>query len=566
MAANMEALEISARDFLGRCKALLNAENHHPVDINSVQTIKRDLQLAVVAISQYYNVSPFAPINRLHPELLGMIFQYVREPSKPVKPAKPDRDRFDSYEPLLALMMVCQKWRTLVTQDPTLWNEIDLVEHEVTGPLVRRLLKLSKAVSLDVRFPYPSLVEDSRKKITSFLKAHAHRFENLEVKLGEVDCTSEVLSLLDISMPRLTYLVISNWLGGGAQPPKNVHEMSFKRFPALKALALSGTLLRPKEHIPSLTHLHLVGLADDTILPLLDVLHVAPSLEVLDLRMINLSTTNIQYPTLTFPRLCVLRIDDLRGSNVVHFLLSHLAIPNLAFADLTVNVWIRSIYPGDIGAAYIPPTFFDTRRITRLDVTPYPGSTSRVFIVVEGPDFKLRLIENWDIRHSVLSKSPLRECLGDIEDACLDNRELRWEDALWLAEHLPKVKSLVLSRLPQGLRLLKHGNPILFPELVSLDIDTRHCCQQCEFEELAPTFRRRAELVGGSLQFLRLRMFGNNAERWLDGGVHVQKYIERLEMVNPRMTDKLWTASPTLCKFNDHGYWSEPDFRYTASY
>ena len=92
-------------------------------------------------------------------------------------------------------MLVCQKWHTLITEDATLWNEIDLIHLDMTGPVVQHLLERSKAASLNVRFVYPGFVKDSRKKTTSFLQDHAHRFGSLEVKLQRIDRTANMLQL-----------------------------------------------------------------------------------------------------------------------------------------------------------------------------------------------------------------------------------------------------------------------------------------------------------------------------------------------------------------------------------
>ncbi|TFK84600.1 hypothetical protein K466DRAFT_452722, partial [Polyporus arcularius HHB13444] len=238
------------------------------------------LQLSVVAIRQYYNASPFAPINRLHPELLSMILQLIRQPRVPATPGSPETRRFGSYKPLIALTLVCHKWHRIITDGSFLWNEVDLIND---GNLVQHLLERSKAASLHVRFAYPGFVKDGRKVLTSFLKNHAHRFGELEVKLKSADRTSKMLPLLDVPMPRLRCLVIS--LEASKKALKNAHAMSFKRFPALKALTLSGTILLPKEPVLSLTHLHIVALIHDSesILPLLNVLRATPTLEVLDL-------------------------------------------------------------------------------------------------------------------------------------------------------------------------------------------------------------------------------------------------------------------------------------------
>ncbi|KAI0716142.1 hypothetical protein C8T65DRAFT_828364 [Cerioporus squamosus] len=182
-------------------------------------------------------------------------------------------------------MLVRQRWHKLISHwDPALWNEVDLVNNTMSA--VPHLLERSKAAYLHVRFAYPACVKDGHKVISSFLKNHAHRF---------------LLPLLDVSMPRLTCLVLS--LRGTKALPNNVHGMSFARFTALMALALCGTLLLPKAPILSFTHLHVVAVANDSILPLMDILRAKPAWEVLDLRTIRLHTRNVNTSSVALPLL-----------------------------------------------------------------------------------------------------------------------------------------------------------------------------------------------------------------------------------------------------------------------
>ncbi|RPD56283.1 hypothetical protein L226DRAFT_615782 [Lentinus tigrinus ALCF2SS1-7] len=540
----MEALGIAARDFLGRCQALLNEENHHPVDIESVRTIERDLQLAVIAIKQYYNASPFAPINRLHPELLCMIFKHVRRPNKAVMSARLHPSRFDSYKPLLAPMLACRKWHTLITQDATLWNQIDLTKHTPTSALVQRLLERSKGASLDVRFAHSSLrfVED-KDKTTPFLEVHAHRLGKLEVKFRDVNCTPEMLSLLDISMPRLTCLVISIT----EQLLKSVHEVSLKRFPALKKLVLSGILLRPIEHVPSLTHLHLIGLVHDTILPLLDVLGAAPSLEILDLRMIQLGTRGVEAPILNLPRLRVLRLTCRTWSTVVRFLLTHIAAPNLMVTDFSeVSSWRDS---GNTAVdAYIPQTFLAQRsRMTRLGVSWHYGKGFTATFQSADSNDRLTIEENCPVLRSVLGTSPMLDCLRNIEHVCLDPQPVDMDEheVLWILQRLPIAKFLVLNNVWHGLRLLDSKVPIVVPGLVSLSLDATQSRDVELIRIIAYTVEERAK-VSGPVPVLRLGAlyeFEDLMEELELYANEIKKHVGTLEIVQYSfLKDTLWPA------------------------
>ena len=491
-----------------------------------------------------------------------MIFQYVRTPRTPATPAGPDGSRFDSYKPLLAPMLVCQKWHTLITQDATLWNEIDLIERDMTGPVVQHLLERSKAASLDIRFSYPGFVKDGRKKITSFLKTHAHRFGSLEVKLQKIDRTAKMLPLLDIPMPRLKCLVISLGLKEREEQPKNVHDMSFARLPALKALALSGTLLRPKESIQSLTHLHVVGLENDSILSLMEALCRMPSLEVLDLRMIRLTTGNVKQPSRMFPSLRMLRISHSSWSNTVHFLLSHLIAPNLAVVYLA-NVAYWTYDNPEAVRAYIPPDFLHHRTTPMLKIKERPwGFSSGFTAVLEGTDFKLSIQEDANLSKSIFSVSPLLECLNDVEDTHINvfanDPSVKSQDILWLGAHVSRVKSLVMRCLTSTLSLLTRADPVLLPELVSLGVDVGGSHNREDVAgRLAPALRERAKLVGRPLSALRLEGYKERLTQFsrqnLGSEIAVQVEIFPSSSSN---YGGLWTSSPCRRDYDGHGYWA----------
>ena len=498
-----------------------------------------------------------------------MIFQYVRTPSTPATLAGRGGPRFDLYKPLLAPMLVCQKWHTLITQDATLWNVIDLIQCDVAGPMVQHLLERSKAASLNVRlaypglvkYAYPRLVKDGRKKTTSFLKSHAHRFGILEVKLQKSDCTAKMISLLENSMPRLKCLVISLEKEGTGKS-KDVHEISFARLPALKELALSETLLRPKESIQSLTHLHVVRLVNDSIHSFMEALRRMPSLEVLDLQLIRLTTGNVKQPSLVFPRLRLLRISDHSWSNSVHFLLSHLMAPSLAVVDLqNVDCWTHR--NPDAVRAYIPPDLLEHRTIRMVKIKDRPSGFSTGFIAVfEGPDFKISLRENRRLSDSVFSMSPLLECLDHVEDThiniCANDSSIHPLDILWLGAHLSRVKSLVVSCNPSTLSLLTHAEPILLPELVSLGVDvvgTEY--NHCVADRLALALTERAVLVGRPLSVLRLEGYRKLLPQ-LSRQTQRSEIAAKVEILPSSSSNhgNLWTSASFSRDVDGHGYWA----------
>ncbi|RPD56285.1 hypothetical protein L226DRAFT_615784 [Lentinus tigrinus ALCF2SS1-7] len=496
-----------------------------------------------------------------------MIFRYVRKPSKPVKPANP-KNRFHSYKPLRAPMRVCQKWHRLISQDATLWNEINLVKYDAAGTMVQRLLERSKAATLDVRFVHPGSMKDGDMKITSFLKAHACRFGALGVIL-RTHRTSMMLPLLDVSMPRLACLVVSRY--ADTVSPVNVHEMSFKNFPALKALALSGTVLRPKEPIPSLTHLHLVALARDSVLPLLDMLRAAPSLEVLDLRLVQLNTSGVEMSSLELPRLRVLRLTGGTWSSVVHFLLTHIVAPNLAVADFS-RVSLGHNIDNLIVYEYIPQTFFAERRnrLTRLSVSWHNNCFTATFASADSDD-RIIIESSEKIYQSILDKPPLLDCLRNIEHACLDpgTDMERQSQVFWLVVRLEHAKSLVVGNLAHGLRLLG-SNPVFVSELVSLTLDA--CYRQRDTDlvgSLAGLLQGRAK-VAGPLPFLRLGAHNRELTKELEQCVDdVKKHVDTLEIVRfTSSKDAFWPAwfNRRSRRGDDHAYWDDSDLTHLGSY
>ena len=200
-----------------------------------IDSIHHDLHLACALLAKRYNSQ--VPANRLHPELLGMVFQHLRAPVEVFNPEEPyEKPTFNSYKPLVHAMMVCRKWHVVGSEMASLWTDVD---YSLTGSEDRpsRLLKRSGMTPIHLRLDVSVLGED-HTYLHEMVGANAFRLRQLDVSMSDTDTMSAVMQLLGNDMPVLRCLRMWHGSHRGNSVLRNVQG----RFPSLRGIALINHL------------------------------------------------------------------------------------------------------------------------------------------------------------------------------------------------------------------------------------------------------------------------------------------------------------------------------------
>ncbi|KAF9793160.1 hypothetical protein BJ322DRAFT_105104 [Thelephora terrestris] len=313
-----------------------------------------------------YLKNSFAPVNRLPPEVLGLI------PSS-----------FHSKRDLINATAVCRHWRNALLSTPDLWCAVDcsgaytpLREH-----MFRECLERSRSVPLNVRLT-------SVRHLPN-IAPHLPRFASLEIQLAVREQLEKIAAHFSQPAPLLQHLTIS----AAATMAQGTLSLSPALFGgelvALRTLRLAGfSALKTHPHFPRLTRFDLEArsVTRFKIDGLLDVLANMPLLEALCIRFptfSRLSTPVAPSPRLvTLPKLKEVEISVLNGvrdsSPVTPYippLLSALILPSVE------RVTIGLLPPR--GSAALPssfeqqlPSFAETATV---DVYAGPGVLDMLF-------------------------------------------------------------------------------------------------------------------------------------------------------------------------------------------
>ena len=213
--------------------------------------------------SARYLQNSFVPVNRLPPEILGLI------PSS--LPSKRD---------LINATAVCRHWRDTLLSSPDLWCDIDCSGSR--GPLrdhmFRECLGRSGTVPLNIRLTSVRYLPD--------ITPHLARFSALEIMVVAPEQLQKIASRFSQPAPILQKLNISGvapWTQIGLSIPPGLFGGDFASLRTLRLVGFSFLKLPP--HFPQLTRFDLKthahsALRTDAMLealermPLLQVLHV----------------------------------------------------------------------------------------------------------------------------------------------------------------------------------------------------------------------------------------------------------------------------------------------------
>lgn len=215
-------------------------------------------------MSMRYLQNSFAPINRLPPEVLGLI------PSS-----------FRSKRDLISATAVCRHWRNTLLASPDLWCDVDCSGS--LGPLREHMfqecLRRSGSVPLNVRLTSVRYLPD--------ITPHLPRFGSLDVRLTVPEQLGKIAAHFSQPSPLLQKLSIS------AAPPWDQTILSIPptlfggQLEALRTLRLTGFLtLKIPYHFPQLTRFDLQtrGSLSFKVDGMLKILERMPLLEVLHIK------------------------------------------------------------------------------------------------------------------------------------------------------------------------------------------------------------------------------------------------------------------------------------------
>ena len=487
---------------------------------------ERDTQPAMVNLRRCQNGS--VPVNRLPPELLRMVFSRLRPPPS-LRRASEDPVpliALPSYKPLVTAMLVCHKWCAIASDAASLWTDIDFQWQRSFAPI---LLTRSSGAAIHL-CGYLSRKDNT---LETAIKNNAGRFRELDLWVEETGHVSALESVFAASMPQLRVLCLV------CDKPKNTGIATLlasplPSFPSLKALLLHGFFFVPTLLLSQLTHLYLGRIDQIDASTILDFLRNTPALESLDIIRSNLTSafnsTTISSP-ITLPHLQSARIFG-PTSTVVHYLMTALEVPGLAFLKLSgISVSGQTLL-----STPLLPRALATHAMRRLTFDVH-GDLSTFYTTLHGSDVYLGIGLNalalpyaeWTQR--ACTDFPTMLPLSGIEEFHLTSG--RWQalrDVLpHLAMRIPAVSTLLIKHDPtehseiledDGLvalawtlaRVLESDSPVLLPRLTHLEfIVHRIPLVFCEF--LAPALKRRDE-AGPRLRKLRIRVDDKHLLRW----------------------------------------------------
>ncbi|KAI9056860.1 hypothetical protein FKP32DRAFT_1598739 [Trametes sanguinea] len=211
--------------------------------VDAVEEKKRMVRELVDDIARLKSIhNSVAPVNRLPPELLAMVYTYATADE-------------ETYSQLVDITHVCQLWRTTALNAASLWTRI-----AVNDPVgIETFLKRAKnlPVSLSVTICRPPVVATVR-----LITSEMHRVRSLTVRVPADIALDVVTNRLKIAAPLLEQFSIekveSKWVRRPMPAEEHERSVPLLYMPSLRSLSLSNV---PLFYIPqgpnSLTELTL---------------------------------------------------------------------------------------------------------------------------------------------------------------------------------------------------------------------------------------------------------------------------------------------------------------------
>ena len=309
----------------------------------------------------------FAPVNRIPPEVLSLIPDYLEVE---------DRD-----ESLIALTHVCRSWREIFVSCPSLWTWLDFTDIEKTRVYIER----SKCAPLEIHLELPYEEE-------AFLLAipHIHRLKTLWVSGDPAELLPVLVEHFSCPLPLLNELEIDFPYDDDPTLP---HGLFNGDFSSLHKLTLTGvTTALPWRDLSNLTTFNLSGVPEGGILltQLLDFFESTSNL-----RHIQLDTSLPNSSDAPTER--VVPLPHLKDLSMCLFteeeqpILNHLSIPVGASLHLELE-FVNEEPPFSSSLLESPGNLRNLSHITAVNLCFDPNQRN---IRLNGPSGELCILRSW---------------------------------------------------------------------------------------------------------------------------------------------------------------------------
>ena len=261
-------------------------------------------------------------------------------------------------------MLVCHKWYEIAFHAASLWTDIDFQRQRTFASI---LLTRSSGAAIHL-CGYLSRKDNT---LETAVKDNGARIRELD--LWARDSVPALQSILAVDMLRLRVLCLS------CKDPQSTQMSTLLNgvpasFPSLRAVLLESCLFVPDLPLPQLTHLHLGKMDRVDASNILDLLRNTPALEYLDITSSNLTiplnSSTISSPV-ALPRLHSAHIAHSTATEV-HYLMTSLEVPALAFLDLSRI----SVGRETLSLTPLLPRSIDTHTMRRLSLCVSTDFTS----------------------------------------------------------------------------------------------------------------------------------------------------------------------------------------------
>lgn len=318
----------------------------------------------------------FVPINRLPPEVLGLIPTF----------RKSERD-------LISASAVCAHWRRTLISTPELWNKIICSRREnpeVVVPRVEAYLKRSGSVPLEVNI---------HDHASQFLSSHTERILSLRMFLGQTSNLHEIAN--HFSKPALLLQTMSLHVTDADRAILHLPSTFFETFlSSVRKLTVRGAILSPGPcKLSQLTKFTLkTRLNRLSSVVLLDILEEMPLLQFLEAEL-NCSDRREPIPgnrviTLSNLEEVAIATDEDFCAPLASPILPALCLPSVRRINMHS---VRAV--GFPSTPILPPSFEE--RLPRLSVIPEVSITF-------GKGFKIKLFGSHQSRLTLSTNPALR--------------------------------------------------------------------------------------------------------------------------------------------------------------
>ena len=309
----------------------------------------------------------FAPINRIPPEVLSLIPDYL------------GNDTLDRG--LIKLTQVCRRWRNAFTSRSSLWAKLDFTNVDKTRTYIQRS-QLSPLKLRLIKDQHTSYLDDA----FSLVIPHIHRLESLTVQgdvlpvaLGHFRCPAPLLKELYINLSRHPTTVLDSALFGGD-------------LTSLRELTLRGNIA----NLPwkNLANLRKFGFLAHPIAPdvtqHLDFFESAPLLRTVAL-VNSLPRTSDAPPKRIVPLRHLNAFSIFTRGSPPSILLNHLHIPTGASLNLQFN------FSGEESPLldYLPEKYPNLRNLTHITAVNLRLHPREKYMRLSGSNGGLRLLACW---------------------------------------------------------------------------------------------------------------------------------------------------------------------------